>query len=80
LIQSQNLIQITELGNWAGRKTPPPPCPQNFAGINGGTCKGDLNKINSALARGKTQWEISFHELYISFFLLETCAPTRSKV
>jgi hypothetical protein len=39
----------------------PCPCPQNFAGIKGGTCKGDLNKIISALARGKTEWEISFN-------------------
>jgi len=35
--------------------------PPNFAGISGGTCKGDLNIINSALARGKSEWEISFH-------------------
>jgi hypothetical protein len=42
-------------------KNTTPPCPQNFAGINGGTCKGDVNIIISALARGKTEWEISFH-------------------
>ncbi len=42
-----------ELGRMKNTNPPPPKTLQ--------VSVGDLNIINSALARGKTEWEISFH-------------------